>query len=122
MLFPWGMVAIDELALFLFAATRRRWLGGRSAGAQPAAFQNKRNQGEQDEKSGHVKKPVVMQVISRRTRRIAVAMSFAGVMMVLAHVSLLGRSISRCQFMVFLAALVGVAPMFPKPTMEFPVQ
>jgi len=76
---------MNEVALFSVAARWRR-LGWRRAGSQPAAFQNKGNQGEQNKYTRHPKKPIVMQGLPGRVSRIAVAVSFVGVMMVLAHV------------------------------------
>jgi hypothetical protein len=98
-------------------------LGWRSAGSQPAAFQNKGEQGDQDKKSRDVKKPIVMQVIPRRARWTAVAMSFVWVMMVLAHYGFLGRSIFRCESESFLAALIlGIVPMFSSLAQNFHFQ
>jgi len=49
------------------------------------AGQHKGNQGQQDENSRGVKKPIVVQMIPGRTRWIAITMPFMGMMMMFAH-------------------------------------
>jgi hypothetical protein len=76
-------------------------LGWWSARAQPATFQNKGNQGEQNEKTRQPKKPVVMQRLPARARWITSVVSFVGMMMMLAHGGSCGRPVFRSKFAIF---------------------